>query len=387
MLRDIGVRSIGPASPVFVIAEIGLNHGGSLSRAIELVDAAAAAGASAVKLQTLYADRLVAPSCPAPAHVRAASLQEFFAAFELDLDAHRVLAGRARRHGLAVMTTPFAEDVVPALDQIGFDAYKVASGDITYLGLIARLAETGKPLVISSGMSTLSDVAAALGAARARRCDQLAVLHCVSAYPTPPASENLRAIQTLADAFRIPVGLSDHGSGLPSAVAGVALGATVYERHLVMPGDTEAIDAAVSSTPDELRDIVRAMELARVALGSGAKLCQPAEAVNMTASRRGLYATRTLRAGSRVMRSDVIALRPATRVAPFEVDALIGTRVVRDIEAGQPFEPEDLLGNSVRLKPDTTNADVGSGFSRTDRANVESGFSRTGLSRSVGTQP
>ena len=342
MLRDIGGRSIGNSSPVFVIAEIGLNHGGSLARALELVDAAADAGASAVKLQTLYADRLVAPSCPAPAHVRAASLQDFFAEFELDLDAHRVVVERARRRRLTVMTTPFAEDIVPALDQIGFDAYKVASGDITYLGLITKLAATGKPLVISTGMSTLSDVAAALGAARARRCDQLAVLHCVSAYPTPPAAENLRAIRTLADAFRVPVGLSDHGSGLPSAVAAVALGATLYERHLILPGDTTAIDAAVSSTPDQLKAIVQAMEQARIALGSGAKLCQPAEAVNVTASRRGLYASKRLCAGARVSRGDVVALRPATRVAPFEIDALVGVTLRRDIEAGEPFEPRDL---------------------------------------------
>jgi sialic acid synthase SpsE len=342
MLREIGGRSIGPSAPVFVIAEIGLNHGGSLTRAIELVDAAADAGASAVKLQTLYADRLVAPSCPAPAHVTASSLQDFFAGFELDLHAHRAIVDRARRHGLAVMTTPFAEDVVPALDQIGFDAYKVASGDITYLGLIAKLALNGKPLVISTGMSTLSDVAAALGAARANRGRELAVLHCVSAYPTPAKAENLRAIRTLADAFRIPIGLSDHGGGLPSAVAAVALGATLYERHLVLPGDETAIDAVVSSTPDELKAIVQAMEHARIALGSGAKLCQPAEAVNVTASRRGLYAARSLRAGTRVSRGDVIALRPATRVAPFDIDALVGATLQRDIEAGQPFEPADL---------------------------------------------
>ena len=377
MLRDIGGRSIGPASPVLVIAEIGLNHGGSLARAIELVDAAAEARASAVKLQTLYADRLVAPSCPAPAHVRATSLQEFFAEFELDLDAHRVIVARARRHGLAVMTTPFAEDVVPALDQIGFDAYKVASGDITYPGLIGKLAATGKPLVISTGMSTLSDVAAALGAARAYRGRDLAVLHCVSAYPTPPTAENLRAIRTLADAFRIPVGLSDHGSGLPSAVAAVALGATLYERHLVLPGDSSAIDAAVSSTPEQLSAIVRAMEQARIALGSGAKLCQPAEAVNMTASRRGLYAVRSLRAGTRVSRGDVIALRPATRVAPFEIDALVGTTLRRDMEAGQPFELADLMGDEVRLKADPTLADP-TLADRTLAAVVASGVSRTG---------
>jgi sialic acid synthase SpsE len=344
MLREIGGRRVGPDAPVFVIAEIGLNHGGSLDSALALVDAAAAAGASAVKLQTLYADRLVAAACPAPAHVRASSLREFFSTFELDLDAHQEVVARARRHGLAVMTTPFAEDVVPALAGIGFDAYKIASGDITYLGLIRQVAATGRPLVISSGMSDLPDVEAAIGAARAAGGTELAVLHCVSAYPVPPGSENLRALSTLAEAFRQPIGLSDHGSGLVSAIAAVALGACIYERHLVLEGDTTAIDAAVSSTPAELAAIIQAMEQARRSLGSGIKVCQSAEAVNVIASRRGLYARRAMRAGEQVSREDVIALRPATRVAPSRVGALVGATLRRDITPGAPFDVGDLQG-------------------------------------------
>jgi len=346
MLREIGGRRVGTGAPVFVIAEIGLNHGGSVARALELVDAAAEAGASAVKLQTLYADRLVAAACPAPAHVQAASLRDFFASFELDLDAHRRVAERARRHGLAVMTTPFAEDVVPALVEIGFDAYKIASGDITYLGLIAKVASTGRPLVISSGMSDLSDICTALEAARAAGGNEVAVLHCVSAYPVPSGSENLRAITTIAEAFHEPVGLSDHGGGLASAVAAVALGACIYERHLILDGDTTAIDAAVSSTPGQLAAIIRAMEQTRCALGSGVKVCQSAEAVNVTASRRGLYATRAMRAGEEVSREDVAVLRPATRVSPSRMRALIGARLTRDLTAGAPFDLADLQGGA-----------------------------------------
>ncbi len=344
MLREIGRRRVGPDAPVFVIAEIGLNHGGSVERALELVDGAAEAGASAVKLQTLYADRLVAAACPAPAHVRASSLRDFFATFELDLEAHQQVVARARRHGLAVMTTPFAEDVVPALAEIGFDAYKIASGDVTYLGLIGKVAATGRPVVISSGMSDLNDVGAAIDAARAAGGSELAVLHCVSAYPVPPGSENLRAISTLADAFHMPVGLSDHGNGLISAVAAVALGACIYERHLVLADDDTAIDAAVSSTPTELAAIVRAMEQTRCALGSGVKVCQSAEAVNVTASRRGLYARRAMRAGEQVSRDDVIVLRPATRVPPSRIGALVGSRLTRDLTAGAPFDIGDLDG-------------------------------------------
>jgi N,N'-diacetyllegionaminate synthase len=342
MLREIGGRRIGPASPVFVIAEIGLNHGGSVARAVELVDAAATAGASAIKLQTLVANKLVAPTCPAPAHVKAASLQEFFATFELDWDAHRTVIARARRHGLAVMTTPFAEELVPTLQSLQFDAYKIASGDVTYDGLIAAVADTSRPMVISSGMSDLEEIGRALRIARRAGADQMAVLHCVSAYPAPLESQNLRAIKTLADAFALPTGLSDHGSGLASAAAAVALGAVIYERHLVLENDQTAIDRAVSSTPAELKAIVQAMDQVRLALGTGVKVCQRAEAVNMTASRRGLYAARPLRAGEVVTRGDVVALRPASTMAPSDIHSLVGVTLSRDVAAGAAFCPADV---------------------------------------------
>lgn len=342
MWPEIAGRPVGPHAPVFSIAEIGLNHGGSVDRALQMVDAAARAGASAIKLQTLYADQLVAPSCPAPAHVQGASLQGFFSSFELDIDAHRAIVARARARHLAVLSTPFCEAAVPMLDALGIDAFKIASGDLTYDALIASAASTGKPLIISTGMSTLAEVVRAVTIARRAAAEHVAVLHCVSAYPTPVSSENLRAIATLRQALDVPVGLSDHsGDGLIAAVAAVALGGCIYERHLMLE-DGEAVDRAVSSTPSELHAIVVAMECARAALGDGDKRCLPAEAPNVIPSRRGLYARRALQAGDRIAASDVIALRPATRLAPGDVGALIGRLVPRDIAAGQPFTPEDL---------------------------------------------
>jgi sialic acid synthase SpsE len=342
MLRKIGRRAVGADAPVFVIAEIGLNHSGSVDRALALVDAAAWAGASAIKLQSLFADRLVASTCPAPAHVDATSLRDFFAQFELSLDEHREVVEHARAQGLAVMTTPFAEDIIPALEAIGFDGYKIASGDLTYDGLIAAVARTGKPLVISTGMSNVAEIRHALSVAGKTGNNALAVLHCVSAYPVLGDAQNLKAIRSLIDIFSLPTGLSDHGTGLASAVAAATLGACVYERHLVLDGDVDAIDRAVSSTPAELRAIVTAMEAARTALGTGAKVCQPAEAVNVAASRRGLYATRALRAGETVRREDVAVLRPVSALAPSQVDALVGVTLNRDIAAGAPFETSDL---------------------------------------------
>jgi sialic acid synthase SpsE len=342
MLRSIGGRSIGRHVPVFVIAELGLNHGGSVERALAMVDGAARAGASAIKLQTLYADRLVAPACPPPAHVRAASLREFFAAFELTLDAHRAIVARARSRGLAVMTTPFAADVVPALERLGFDAYKIASGDLTYDGLVAAVGRTRRPVVLSTGMATVDEVRHAVRVAQRAGCGELAVLQCTSAYPAPPASENLRAIATLSAELALPVGLSDHGGGLASAAAAVALGACIYERHLVLEGDATAIDAPVSSTPVELAAIVAAMEHVRVALGDGAKRCHAAEAANAAASRRGLYAARALRAGERIGEGDVAVLRPQSALKPSQAPALIGSTLGRDVAAGEPFVAADL---------------------------------------------
>jgi len=342
MPLEIAGRAIGRAHPPFVIAEIGLNHGGRLDAALALVDAAAGAGASAVKLQTLSADSLIAPQCPAPAHVRASSLREFFARFELSAADHRSIFERARSHGLAVMSTPFSEAVVPMLESLGLDAYKIASGDLTNDGLIAAAARTRRPLVISTGMSELSEVKRAIAVARHAGAAHLAVLHCVSAYPTPVDSENLNAIVTLANETGLPVGLSDHGSGMLSAVAAVALGASIYERHLVSAAADDAIDRAVSSTPEELRQIMSAMVQTRTALGDGVKRCLPVETPNRAPSRRGLYAARSLHAGEVIAAADLAVLRPASQLAPSQRDALIGSVLTRDIDAGEPFIVTDL---------------------------------------------
>jgi sialic acid synthase SpsE len=274
--------------------------------------------------------------------VQVASLREFFARFELNGDAHRAIVRRARERGLAVMATPFALDLVPMLRSLEIDAFKIASGDLTFDGLIEACAATGRPLVISTGMSALQEVGRAFEVARGAGATGLAALHCVSAYPTPVASQNLRAIGTLERYLRVPVGLSDHGRHATSAIAAVALGATLYERHLVLESDEEAIDKDVSSTPAQLKSLIEAMEHTRLALGDGRKVCQPAERPNVGPSRRGLYATRRLTAGDVIEATDVAALRPATSLPPSALPALVGTVLSRDVEAGAPFQTADL---------------------------------------------
>ena len=342
MSFEIAGRRIGRSQEVFVIAEIGLNHGGVVDRALALVDAAAWAGASAVKLQTLEASQLVAPQCPAPAHVNAASMREFFRAFELDFEAHRAVVERARSLGLGVMSTPFCESALTMLERLELDAYKIASGDLTYDGLIASAARTRRPLMLSTGMSDSSEVARALRVAWTAGARDVAILHCVSAYPTPVDAQNLRAIVTLAETTGLPTGLSDHGTGLISAVAAVTLGACVYERHLVLDDDDGAIDRAVSSTPAELKDIVAAIADTKDALGDGVKKCLAAERGNLVPSRRGLYATRPLAAGQVISGTDVAALRPAADLAPADLEWVIGATVTRDVASGAPLVHADI---------------------------------------------
>jgi sialic acid synthase SpsE len=347
MLREIGIHRVGPGAPLFVIAEIGLNHGGSLTDALAMVDAAATAGASAVKLQTLRARTLVAPACPAPAHVTADSLVAFFEPFELDAEAHAAVARAARRRGLAFLSTPFDLAAVDMLEGVGCDAYKIASGDVTNTPLVARVARTGRPIVLSTGMSGGDDVAAALAVIRLNGGGPVALLHCVSSYPVPDDSQNLRAITTLADRFGVAAGLSDHSTDPLAIVMAVTLGAVIYERHFMLPGQA-AIDAPVSATPAELASLIRMAAHTRAALGDGQKICQPAEAPNVTASRRSVYAARDLRAGDRVPEDALVMLRPALGLEPRFAGDLVGCVLGRDVPAGTPFLPSDLEASRER---------------------------------------
>jgi len=357
MLRDypqllIGGRTVSRRAPLFVIAEIGLNHNGSVERALALVDAAAGAGASAIKLQTLIAADLVAPGAPAPAHVDAASMVDFFATFELDEDAHRQIVNRARTHGLKVMATPLSLAAVDLLERVGIDAYKIASGDITFRRLIERCGATRKPVVVSTGMSEIAEIHRALTWARVGGAAGVGLLHCVSSYPVPDGHENLGAIAALADAFGCPVGLSDHAADASAVPLVVALGGSLYERHIMLTEGDGSVDADVSSTPGQFGEIVQAAARTAAVIGTGRKGCQAVERPNLTPSRRALHAIRALRAGEIVGEADLIALRPGIGIPADHFDELIGVRLVRDVASGAALTHADVdseLGRSHRV--------------------------------------
>jgi len=240
------------------------------------------------------------------------------------------------------MATPFSVEAVSLLARLHIDAIKIASGDLTWDGLIARAAAVGVPLVISTGMASAAEAAHALKVARRAGAAQVALLHCVSAYPVPLGSENLAAIRTLGRRLRVPVGLSDHGHDTFAVPMAVALGACLYERHLVLQHGDESIDDAVSSTPEELASAIAAAARARAALGTGEKVCLPVEAANRAPSRRGLYVTRALPAGHILGPADLVALRPAHAGAAARLPEFLGRPLIRALSAGAPVLDGDV---------------------------------------------
>lgn len=341
----IGGRAVSSSAPLFVAAEIGMNHGGSIDQALALVDAAAETGADAITLQTFQAAQLASPTAPSPAHFTGQgtdTLVEYIQRYELDEPAHAKIVARARQRGLSVVATPFSLDGVDMLERVGIDAFKIASGDLTWDQLITRAANTRKPMVIATGMASLDEVAHAVDRAHAGGAMQVALLHTVSAHPVPPSSENLRAIRTLADRFDLPVGLSDHAEDTFALPMAMALGAAIYERHLVLPDDLDAVDIAVSSLPDELAEAINRARRARLALGTGEKVCLEVEMMNRHINRRALCAARDLEPGMSLRRMDLVALRPANGIPPSRLDEVVGRRLLRPVDLGHPIREQDL---------------------------------------------
>lgn len=344
---SIGGRLVSPLAPLFVSAEIGMNHGGSTDRALSLVEAAAETGADAVTLQTIDAAQLASPTAPMPGHLPQGSLIDFFQRHQLDEPAHIKIVAAARKHGLKVLATPFSLDGVDLLERVGVDAYKIASGDLTWDQLITRAAGTGKPMIIATGMSSLEEVAHAVDVAQASGAREIALLHTVSAHPVPPGNENLLAIRTLAERFKVPVGLADHAEDTFALPMAMALGASIYERHLVLPDDLDAADLAVSSLPDEFSEAINRARRAHAALGTGEKVCLEVEMMNRHIHRRALCAARDLEPGMVVRRMDLVALRPANGLAPSRLDDLVGRRLLRYVDLGQPIREQDVEPNQT----------------------------------------
>jgi N-acetylneuraminate synthase len=331
---------------VLVVAEAGVNHNGDLETAKALVAAAAEAGADVVKFQTFVAEQITAASAPKARYQLETtgggeSQREMIRRLELSRGDHLALIDECRRHRIAFMSTAFDAGSLDLLLDLGVERIKVASGEITNLPLLRRMGATGKPLFVSTGMSTLDEVAAAIdvleraGASR----DSITVLQCNTAYPTPVADANLRAMRTLADAFGTQVGYSDHTAGIEVAIAAVALGATVIEKHLTLDRTLPGPDHAASLEPDQMRAMIAAIRNIEHALGDGIKRPSPSERENIAIARRSLVATRPIHAGEVFSEGNVAAKRPAGGLSPMRWDEVVGRPAPRDFDTDEPIAP------------------------------------------------
>jgi N-acetylneuraminate synthase len=339
---------IGRQSPPFVIAEMSGNHNESLERALAIVDAAAASGAHALKLQTYTADTMTLDlaereffiSNPrSPWH--GVTLHELYRRAHTPWEWHAPLFAHARELGMVAFSTPFDATAVDFLDSLGVPAFKIASFENTDLPLIRKVAATGKPVIVSTGMATLAEIDEAVRTARESGCENLALLKCTSNYPASPSASNLNAIPLLRDSFGCEVGLSDHTAGIGVAVAATALGATVIEKHLTLGRADGGVDAGFSLEPEEFRQLVRETRTAWEALGQ-ARLGPSPDEQDSLVFRRSLYVCTDLAAGDVLTRENLRAIRPGHGLPPKFLEILLGKRVRLAIKRGTPMH-WDLL--------------------------------------------
>jgi N-acetylneuraminate synthase len=346
MTMQIGDRAIGGGARCFVIAEAGVNHNGSLDLAMRLVDAAADAGCDAVKFQTFDPAQLAAPSAAKAAYQEettgGGSQLDMLRALALPAEAHVALQRRAAARGLVFLSTPFDRGSADLLDSLGVPAFKISSGDLTNELLLAHVARKGRPMLLSTGMATVGEVAAALDAVAAAGDPPIALFHCVSNYPTAPEDVNLRAMATLRTAFARPTGWSDHTDGIDISVAAVALGAELLEKHFTIDRNLPGPDHRASLEPRELVELVRAVRRVEAALGDGRKRPRPAERPIAALARRSLAYAASLAAGARIEPDSLTTLRPGTGLRPALAEMVVGRRLRRSVQAGELVRREDL---------------------------------------------
>ena len=363
----------GEPASVEVIAEAGVNHNGSLERALTMVDAAAEAGADIVKFQTFKADKLATRAAPKADYQRratngAGSQLHMLRALELDENAHACLIEHCRARGIGFLSTPFDLGSLDLLARrFALARLKLGSGELTNAPLLLAAARSGKSLIVSTGMATLEEVEAALAvlaygvradgvrgnaapsraafaealddpAARQKLRERVVLLHCTSAYPTPYGEVNLRAMDTLAAAFGLPVGLSDHSQGITIAVAAAARGAVVIEKHFTLDRDLPGPDHQASLEPDELGRMVAEIRQVEQALGNGVKTPSAAERGTAAVARKSLVATRAIRRGEALSADNMTVKRPGEGVSPMRYWEVIGAPAIRDFAEDEVIE-------------------------------------------------
>lgn len=340
---QIGPHQVGPSHPPFIVAEMSGNHNQSLSRALAIVEAAAKAGAHAIKIQTYTADTMTLDLAEGDFFIsdpnslwKGQSLYELYQSAHTPWEWHQPIFDRARELGIIPFSTPFDATAVDFLEELGVPCFKIASFENTDIPLIKRVAATGKPLIISTGMASIAELEESVAAARAAGCESLILLKCTSTYPADPRDIHIATIPHMRQLFRCEVGLSDHTRGLGVSVASVALGASMIEKHFTLDRSEGGVDAPFSAEPDELREMVTGtqnawLSLGQVNYGVGEKETQS------IIFRRSLYVVEDMVAGEMLTAHNVRAIRPGMGLAPKYFDRFLGKRVCKNVSKGTPL--------------------------------------------------
>lgn len=330
-----------------MIAEAGVNHNGSLELAKNLVDAAAEAGADAVKFQTFKAEKLISAVAPKADYQKettgATERQlEMVRRLEMSAEMTRAVASFAASRGILFLSTGFDEESVDLLNEIGVPAFKIGSGDLTNVPLLEFIAGKKRPVILSTGMSFLEEVQTAVQTLREAGCRDLALLQCVSSYPANPQDANLNVLKTLRDTFDVPIGFSDHSLCNEIAIAAVALGANIIEKHITIDPNLPGPDQRVSLTSEKFRSLVQSIRTVEAARGDGIKKPQSGEENVREVARRSIVAACTIPSGATVTREMLAFKRPGTGISPAQWKTVIGKRAVREIPADTLINLKDL---------------------------------------------
>jgi pseudaminic acid synthase len=342
----IGNFEIGDNCKPFIIAEMSGNHNQSLDRALALVDAAAAAGAHALKLQTYTADTITMKGAYTITDEnslwKGKELHELYKMAYTPWDWHKAIFDRAKEKGMVAFSSPFDETSVDFLETLNVPAYKIASFENTHHPLLKKVAKTGKPVIVSTGVSTLEDIQDSVKVLRANGCKNLILLKCTSTYPATPENTNLNTIPELKKIFDCTIGLSDHTMGIGASVAAVALGARVIEKHFTLRRADGGVDSAFSLEPVELKALVSESERAFLALGKIFIGVQEAEKKSLL-FKRSIYVSEDIKAGEPITEKNIKVIRPALGLAPKHYDVVIGKEAKKDLKKGTPLSFDDLI--------------------------------------------
>lgn len=343
---SINGRPIGPDAPPYIIAELSANHNGRLETALKIIEEAAKAGADAVKLQTYKPDTITLDSDAEEFRIQGGlwdgeTLYSLYEKAHMPWDWHKPLFDHARQVGIPIFSSPFDNTAVDLLEDLNAPAYKIASFEAVDLPLIRYVASTGKPMIISTGMADAEEIGEAIAAARDGGCKELAVLHCVSGYPAPAEDYNLRTLADMATRFGVVVGLSDHTLDNVTAVASVAMGASLIEKHFTLDRSGGGPDDSFSLEPEQLAQLCRDSKTVWQALGRVDYGRKSSEQGNVK-FRRSLYFVKDLKAGEVVTADAVRSVRPGFGVAPRYLDQIVGTTLRRDVMAKTPVLMDDL---------------------------------------------